>query len=71
MHGTESKTDAILKIAVCLAMIGSIVGCIGGSGTHTDNHPAAQGLRAPSNDQIAKSLMYGNELDARHSGGSR
>ncbi len=31
MNWNESKVDTILKMAVCLAMIGSLVGCSGGS----------------------------------------
>jgi hypothetical protein len=30
MNWTESKIDTVLKMAVCLAMIGSMVGCSGG-----------------------------------------
>jgi hypothetical protein len=29
MNWTESKIDTVLKMAVCLAMIGSMAGCIG------------------------------------------
>ena len=33
MNRIQSKTELILKIAVCLAMISSLVGCSGGSGS--------------------------------------
>jgi hypothetical protein len=35
MNRIESKKELILKIAVCLAMISSLVGCSGGRGSST------------------------------------
>jgi hypothetical protein len=45
MNKVEFRIDTILKVAVCLAMIGSIVGCGGnmpslGSGSRADGRPA-------------------------------
>ena len=49
MNWTQSKIDTLLKIAVCLAMIGGMAGCSGGNSRSLDG-TASPALSITSSD---------------------
>jgi hypothetical protein len=52
MNWTQSKIDTLLKMAVCLAMIGSMVGCSDGSS------PSPGGATTPALSMTSSDWTY-------------